>query len=126
MIVLQGATVNGWFAQNEILDKNGISPVFFSTAVKESLLKGSGKNRNLLITGNANCGKTFLLNPLTVIYDTFCNPATGSFASVGVDKAECIFLNDFRWCSQLIPWHDLLLMLEGHVVHLPAPKTPLC
>ena len=25
--------------------------------------------------------------------------------------------------SQVIPSHDLLLMLEGHVVHLPAPKT---
>ena len=23
----------------------------------------------------------------------------------------------------IIPWHDLLLMLEGDVVHLPAPKT---
>jgi hypothetical protein len=22
-----------------------------------------------------------------------------------------------------LPWHDLLLLLEGHVVHLPAPKT---
>lgn len=23
----------------------------------------------------------------------------------------------------MIPWHDLLLMLEGEIVHLPAPKT---
>ena len=34
-----------------------------------------------------------------------------------------IHLNDFRWSNQIIPWHDLLLMLEGHLVHLPAPKT---
>lgn len=104
---------------NKILVKKGISPVFFSTAMKELLLKGCGKNRNLLITGNVNCGKKFLLNPLTVIYDILCNPGTGSFTWVGVDKAECIFLNDFWWCSQLLPWDDLLLMLEGHVVHLP-------
>ena len=76
-----------------------------------------------MITGSANCGKTFLLDPLTLIFDTFCNPASGSFAWVGVQNAECIFLNDFRWLPQVIPWHDLLLMLEGHVVHLPAPKT---
>ena len=32
-------------------------------------------------------------------------------------------LNDIRWSPQLLPWHHLLLLLEGHVVHLPAPKT---
>ena len=42
---------------------------------------------------------------------------------VGVDKVECILVNDFRWSSHIIPWHDLLLMLESDVVHLPAPKT---
>ena len=34
-----------------------------------------------------------------------------------------IFLNDFRWSSQIIQWHDFLLLLEGQMVHLPAPKT---
>ena len=47
----------------------------------------------------------------------------GSFAWVGIQDVECIFLNDFRWSPQVIPWYDLLLMLEGEVVHLPAPKT---
>jgi hypothetical protein len=37
--------------------------------------------------------------------------------------AECLFLNDFRWSQAIIPWHDLLLLLEGQLVHLPAPKT---
>ena len=41
----------------------------------------------------------------------------------GVESGECIFLNDFRWSHQLIPWHDLLLLLKGHVVHVAAPKT---
>ena len=107
----------------EILSNNGVSQSVFREAVNDLLIRGRGKYRNIMITGNANCGKTFLLNPLTSIYNTFCNPATGSFAWVGVQDAECIFLNDFRWSPQVIPWHDLLLMLEGHVVHLPAPKT---
>ena len=64
-----------------------------------------------------------MLNPLTSIYDTFCNPASTSFAWVGAEDVECIFLNDFRWSQQVIQWHDFLLMLEGQVVHLPAPKT---
>ena len=110
----------------EILTNNGVPVNVFRDAMTEVLSKGRGKYRNIMITGNANCGKTFLLNPLTVIYETFCNPATGSFAWVGVENAECIFLNDFRWSPQIIQWHDLLLMLEGHVVNLPAPKTHFC
>ena len=45
------------------------------------------------------------------------------FAWVGAEQAECIFLNDFHWSGQIIPWQDLLLMLEGQPVHLPAPKS---
>lgn len=82
----------------EVLRNNSISSVFFSATVKELLSKGRGKNRNLVITRNANC--------------VICNPAIRSFAWVGVDNAECIFLNDFHWSSQFTPWHNLLLMLE--------------
>ena len=40
-----------------------------------------------------------------------------------LDKGIGKFPNDFRWSLIIIPWHDLLLPLEGHEVHLPAPKT---
>ena len=96
---------------------------FFSTSVRDLLEKGRGKYRNMMIVGPANCGKTFLLQPLNVIYSTFCNPACTSFAWAGAEKAECIFLNDFRWSPQIIQWRDFLLMLEAQTVHLPAPKT---
>ena len=97
----------------------------FRNAVNELLLRVRGKNCNLLLTGPTNCRKSFLLNPLRVIYRTFCNPETDTFVWVGVENAECILINDFRfrWSAQIIPWHDLLLMLEGNVIHLPAPKT---
>ena len=107
----------------QVLERNGVARNSFSTSVRDLLEKGRGKYRNMMIVGPANCGKTFLLNPLNVIYSTFCNPACTSFAWVGAEKAECIFLNDFRWSPQIIQWHDFLLMLEGQTVHLPAPKT---
>lgn len=110
-------------AAQEILVNNGIERHTFAQSIQEALVQGRGKYRNIMITGPANCGKTFILKPLTVIFDCFCNPATGSFAWIGVENKECIFLNDFRWSAQMIPWHDLLLMLEGEIVHLPAPKT---
>ena len=107
----------------EVLRNNNIAVKMFCTAIHELIKKGRGKHRNIILTGSMNCGKSFLLSPLKEIYNTFANPATGSFAWVGVHEAECILLNDFRWCPQMIPWHDLLLMLEGDLVHLPAPKT---
>lgn len=54
-----------------------------------------------MITGPANCGKSFLIGPLSTIFRTFQNPATSSFAWVGVEDAEVIVLNDFRWSQQV-------------------------
>ena len=107
----------------EVLEQNGIRKESFTTAIKDLLKNGHSKFRNVMICGPANSGKTFLLNPLTCVYKTFCNPACTSFAWVGAEEAECIFLNDFRWSQQIIQWHDFLLMLEGQMAHLPAPKT---
>jgi hypothetical protein len=119
----QGCNGDWLNCAEEILHNYGLSVEYFGEVVRDLLRKGRGKFRNIMLTGPANCGKTFLLNPLTLIFNTFCNPASGTFAWIGAETAECIFLNDFRWCPHLLPWHDLLLLLEGHVVHLPAPKT---
>jgi len=107
----------------DILQRNNIQKLEFAEAVRNLLKNGRGKYRNILLKGPANCGKTFLLNPLNVVFRTFTNPATTTFAWVGAAEAEVLFLNDFRWSPQIIPWHDLLLLLEGQEVHLPAPKT---
>ena len=107
----------------EVLLANGIELRQFANAIYTLLEKGRGKYRNLMLVGPANCGKTFLLKPLNLIYHTFTNPASGTFPWVGVEKNECIFLNDFRWNDKIIPWHDLLLLLEGEPVHFSAPKS---
>ena len=75
----------------ELLEKSRIEREEFSTANKKLLEKGRGKGRNILLIGPANCGKTFLLNPLTKIFDAVCNPATGSFAWIGVEEEKSFF-----------------------------------
>ena len=107
----------------DILKNNNIQEAHFSQSVRTLLMEGRGKGRNLLLHGRSNCGKTFLLQPLNILYSTFTNPATTSFAWVGAESSEVIFLNDFRWSPQIIPWHNFLLLLEGQKVHLAAPKT---
>ena len=51
------------------------------------------------------------------------NPANGKDAWVGSEKAKVFLLNDFRWSKDLIPRHDLQLLLEGETVKLPVPKN---
>ena len=62
----------------EVLRSNEINENEFSQAVQTLLVNGRGKYRNIMILGAANCGKTFLLNPLNAIYNCFTNPATTS------------------------------------------------
>jgi len=107
----------------DILVRNGVTQTEFGAAIHELLDKGKGKCCNIFLKGGANRGKTSLLNPLTVIYKTFVNPASTSFAWVGAENTEIIFLNDFRWSAQVLPWQDMLLLLEGQPVHFSAPKT---
>ena len=113
-----------WYCcAHQIIQRNGIEKSPFTKAVKDLIDKGRSKYRNIFIVGPANRGKTFMLNSLNKVFATFSKPATTTFAWVGAERAECIFQNDFRWSAQIIQWDDLLLMLEGHPVHLPAPKT---
>ena len=109
----------------EILQKNDIHPIVFAHALRQSVNKGRGKERNIMLVGPTNSGKTFLLDPLTHIFDCFTNPANNKYAWVGVDEKECIVLQDFSLSSfpDLISWKSLLLLLEGQKVHLPAPKN---
>ena len=56
-----------------------------------------------------NCGKSFLLNLLELIFKSFMNPAAAKYAWVGLDQCEVAYLNVFRWSKELIKWNDFLL-----------------
>ena len=86
----------------EVISQNGIEVTAFAKAIFDLLQLGRGKFRNVYIHGPANCGKSFILQPLKLIYRCFLNPAHVTFAWVGVDEAELVFLNDFRWNPTLI------------------------
>jgi len=63
----------------DILQRNSIPEADFTEAVKNLLVKGRGKYRNILINGPANCGRTFILNPLNSIFHTFSKPRNNTF-----------------------------------------------
>ena len=63
------------------------------------------------------------LNSLTEVFKCFVFPASGTFAWVGAEKADVIFLNDLRRNDKLIPCADSLNLSEGLPIHIQAPKT---
>jgi len=109
----------------EVLTLNRIDIPRYIASVRDLLTNGRAKNRNIILVGPANCAKTFMLKPLKTIFgdSVFENPAHDKFAWVGANHAKVFLLNDFRWSKEIIPWHDMLLLLEGETVKLPAPKN---
>eukprot|EP00111_Clytia_hemisphaerica_P018865 TCONS_00055769-protein len=113
-----------WYEMaGQVLYNNDIDITKFAAGIYNALSQGRRKFANFMITGPTNCGKTFLLMPLTKIFNTFLNPASGTFAWVGAVTSEVVFLNDFRWSEKILPWHDFLNLLEGAPIHISAPKT---
>ena len=66
-----------------------------------------------------------MFKPLKQIFGKklFENPSNDKFGWVGADKANVILLQDYRWDKESIPRKDLLLLLEGETLKLPAPKN---
>ena len=107
----------------KVLRKNKLRPFVFAEALRTLIIKGRDKHKNVIAIGAANCGKTFLFRSMEKLFKGFCNPAEDQYAWVVVVDAEVIFLNDFRWCKEMISWKEMLLLLEGQPVHFSAPKN---
>ena len=59
--------------------KNDNDINLFTIAIKTELVQGRSKNRNDMLVGTSNYGKTFLLNPFKNILNYFVTPTKGTF-----------------------------------------------
>ena len=107
----------------QTLQRNRINVDEYTRAMRRALKEGRGKGRNIIHVGESNCAKSFLIQPLKLIYRAFENPSHGTFNWIGIDTKEIIILNDFRWSKKVIEWEQFLLLLEGDAVNFPAPKN---
>ena len=99
-----------WYeCATEVLQTNSIHPFVFAAALRELMIKGRGKFRNLMLVGPANCGKTFLLSPLQVLFNTFSNPSNDKYAWIGAEQSEIIFVG----VRSLLPGKNSSCCLKG-------------
>ena len=106
-----------------VLQENNIYPPYSSAAVRKLLQLGHGKSRNILIIDWVNCAKKFLFRSFQLLFDTLCTPWNNMYAWIAMDGKEVIFLNGFRWSSDLILWETCLGLLEIEVVDFPLQNN---
>ena len=99
---VDGCNMEWYECARQVLQLNSINLFVFADAMRDLLENGRGKFPNALIVGPANCGKTFLLKLLEIIFRAFNNPANNKYAWVGAYQTEVIVLQEFRWRSELI------------------------
>ena len=113
----------------DILERNRIPLELWQRKIYDALKYGRKKMNNVFLLGQRNCGKTFLLKPLKLIYQTFSSPAQGAFNWVDAPEKEVLLLNDFRYpaidkgADNVFPWQELLNLLEGETVQVATPKS---
>ena len=95
----------------------------FAAALRDLLTNGRAKDRNIVICGPANSGKTTILNPITTIFDAFTNPSSSKYAFAVAEETEVIFINGLRWSPDMISCQEFLNFLKGQNVHLAASKS---
>jgi len=61
-----------------VLSQNNITPSQFGKAMRNLLVEGRGKHRNIMIVGPTGCGKTFLSKPLNLFLRLSATPVMTS------------------------------------------------
>ena len=57
-----GCYIECYICSRYILQTNNINPYIYADAIRDLLIHGRGKLRNVMITGPANCAKTLMLS----------------------------------------------------------------
>lgn len=96
----------------------------FPRAMYAAVRDGRRKGRNVFVVGVGDCGKSFVMQPLAEVFDTFESPEAGSFPLVGLEQKEAVLIEDFRWeqGKELLPFDTMLRWLEGIRFMLKRPK----
>ena len=110
-------------AANEVVANKGYTEQQLETAILEALDLGRGKQRNIFIVGPTNRAKSFCLKPLALVYRAYVSPDTGTHQLADLRGSEVLWLNEFEYDPQFIPWRKLKDFLEGEPLKVAVPKT---
>ena len=110
-----------------ILSQNGHDPLQWCKAVADSLLAGRSKGNLVCHAGfEGNEGKSFLFRPLPLVFgedNVFVTPPKSAFPLLGLEKARVVWLDDWRFNEDIVPWAVQLLWFEGASFVIARPQN---
>lgn len=113
-----------WFnAAEQVVNLNEFHNMEVQLAVLGALVYGREKKRNIFIIGLTNRAKSFVMKPLSVIYQSFVPPDSGSHQLADLRGTELVWLNDFTWDPSFLAWSKFKTFMEGSPVRVAVPKT---
>ena len=68
--IVDGCDMEWHICYRNIFERNSINSYVYADGIRDQLIHGRGKFRNVMITGRANCGKTLMLTPVEIIFHT--------------------------------------------------------
>ncbi len=114
-------------AADEVLALQGITPQSYCSAVVAALERGRRKETNIYVWGGLpNCGKTFLVQPLALIFKETCfeNPEAGAFPFTDLPGSDIVIWQDWRYTPGILKWERMLQWWEGKIaIRLAMPKN---
>ena len=110
-------------AADDVVQRNGYVDREVQRAIFHALNLGRAKQRNLVLVGETNRAKSFLIEPVELVYLCFTPPDTGSHQLADIAGSEVLFFNDFEWDSSLMPWCTAKNLFEGKDVKIAVPKV---
>jgi hypothetical protein len=108
----------------DLLRHQQISAAQFASAVICALESGAGKAINVFIFGPTSSAKSWVIDPLRLIFSCHLTPPKRStFPLQELPTKEVILWQDFRLDEDVLPWGSLLLLFEGTEVTIRRPRT---
>lgn len=108
----------------DLLRLQKISATQFASAVMCALETGAGKAVNVFIFGPTSSAKSWVLDPLRLIFACHLTPPKRStFPLQELPSKEVILWQDFRLDEDVLSWGSLLLLFEGTEVTIRRPRT---
>ena len=108
-----------WLLQYQVLDS-----ILFRQAILKALTLGRRKRVNVLIHGEPDAGKSFLLRPLIQMYKTFIRRGQHeNYPLQGLLGAEICVLQDVRYETFGLPWDDWLAWGDNEELTIKLPRT---
>jgi hypothetical protein len=108
----------------ELLRLQKINAVEFASAVITALETGASKGVNIFLHGTTTSGKSWILDPLRVIYHChFTPPRNSGFPLQHLPDKEVILWQDFRVDEGVLSWNGLLLLFEGTEITIRRPRN---